>query len=103
MYEYAFGILFGQDGCCFTCLLGSDTSELLQLLGAHLAEVAEEKDEGEFDALLGHHEEALDEQALEDLGTDALEEGHGAFVLDDVLHDLCEGLEGLAVPGWWWF
>jgi hypothetical protein len=42
----------------------------------------------------------LDEQTLEDLGSDTLEECCGTFVLYDVLHNFGEGLERLAIPGW---
>lgn len=91
--------LLDQDGRRLACRLGSLICEFLQLLGAHLAEVAEKEDKRELDALLGHHEETLDKQTLEDLRADALEKGHGAFVLNNVLHDFCKGFEGLAVPG----
>jgi hypothetical protein len=74
--------------------------KLLQLFSTHLAEVSEEDDERELDALLAHHEETLDEQPFQDLGPDAFEESHCAFVFDDVLHDFGEGFERLAVPGW---
>lgn len=46
--------------------------------------------------LFGHHEQALHQETLHDLGTDALEKGEQALIFDDVFHDLTEGLEGLA-------
>lgn len=48
--------------------------------------------------LLGHHEDPLHQEALEDLRPDALEQAHQALVLDDELHHLDEARKGLAVP-----
>jgi hypothetical protein len=48
-----------------------------------------------------HHENTLDQDSFQNLGTDALEESQHAFVLDDELHHLAKALEGLALPGWW--
>lgn len=83
-------------------LLGCNVGELLQLFGAYLTEISEKKDKRQLDALLGHHEETLDEQTLENLWSNTLEESHWTFVLDDVCHDFGEGLEGFSVPGWRW-
>lgn len=55
-----------------------------------------------FLPLLGHHQESLDQQSLQNLRTNTLEERHGALVLYDVLHDFGESLERLAVPRWRW-
>lgn len=49
--------------------------------------------------LLGHHEDALDQEALEDLGRNALEQGKGALVLHDKPHHLAKALERLSFPG----
>lgn len=83
-------------------LLGGHVGEFLELLGAHLAEVSEQEDEGELDALFSHHQEALDEQAFHDLGTDALEKTKGTFMLNDVVHHLDEAAEALSVSCWRW-
>jgi hypothetical protein len=48
--------------------------------------------------LLGHHQDALDQQALEDLRPDALEQAQRPFVLNDKLHNLDEALERLPLP-----
>lgn len=77
--------------------------KFLQLLCPHLAEVSEQKDERELNALLRHHEEALHKQTFHDLRTNALEKACKTFVLDNVLHHLDEALERLAVPYWRWF
>jgi hypothetical protein len=47
-----------------------------------------------------HHQKALNHEALENLGTDSLEQSQGTFVLDDVTHDLAKGFEGLSIPLW---
>lgn len=48
--------------------------------------------------LLGHHQDALNHKAFEDLRPDALEQAHGPFVLDDEPHNLDEALKGLSLP-----
>lgn len=47
--------------------------------------------------LLGHHQDALYQEALEKLGPDTLEQAQGTLVLDNELHNLDEALERLAV------
>lgn len=42
-----------------------------------------------------HHENTLDQQAFQDLWTDALEEAEKPFVFDDKLHHLDEAFEVL--------
>jgi hypothetical protein len=55
-----------------------------------------------FVPLLGHHQESLNKQTLQDLRSNTLEKSHCALMLDDVVHDFGEGLERLAVPRWRW-
>ena len=47
--------------------------------------------------LLGHHQDALYQEALEKLGSDTLEQAQNALVLDNELHNLDKALKGLAV------
>jgi hypothetical protein len=49
---------------------------------------------------LGHHQESLHQQPLEDLGSNTLKQCPCTLVLNDVLHDLCKGFEGLAISCW---
>jgi hypothetical protein len=81
-------------------LLSSKLLQLVQLLCSHFAHISEQQNERQLHSLLGHHQEALHQQALQDLRANALEQAAGAFVHDDVVHDFDEGLEGLAVAGW---
>ena len=66
--------LLEQRRSALLSLFGGNVRKLLQLLGPYLAEISEKKNKREFDALLRHHEEALNEQAFEDLRPDALEQ-----------------------------
>lgn len=45
-----------------------------------------------------HHQNALHQDPLQYLGTDALEQSQGTLILDNELHHLAETLEGLALP-----
>lgn len=51
--------------------------------------------------LLGHHQETLNQQSLQNLRTDALEERHRSLMLYNILHDFRESLKGLPIPRWW--
>lgn len=52
--------------------------------------------------LLGHHQQTLDQKTLQDLRSNTLEEGKETLIINNVLHDLTEGLEGLAISAGWW-
>lgn len=52
---------------------------------------------GENLPLLGHHEDTLYEQALQDLRANSLEETQKTFMLDNELHHLDETLKWLAL------
>lgn len=47
--------------------------------------------------LLGHHEETLHQEALQNLRTNALEEAQWALVLNNIAHHLDKTLEWLAL------
>lgn len=51
---------------------------------------------------LGHHENTLNEQALENLRTNSLEETWSALIINDELHNFDETLERFAVSSWRW-
>ena len=48
--------------------------------------------------LLGHHQQTLDQKTLQELRSNTLEEGEETLIINNVLHDLTKGLEGLAIP-----
>jgi hypothetical protein len=46
--------------------------------------------------LFCHHQNSLDEETLQNLGTHSLKESEDAFMLDDEAHHLYETAEGLS-------
>lgn len=84
-------------------LLRRNFGQLIQLLLSHLAHSSEKQDKEQLDALFGHHEDSLDEETFEQLGTDSFVEAEETIPFDDELHDFDEGFEGFAVALWWGF
>nr|POE96927.1 hypothetical protein CFP56_63752 [Quercus suber] len=72
--------------------------ELVKSLSPHHPHISEQKDEHQLHAFLGHHQNALHQYTLHDLRRNAFVETKRAFLLDDVVHDFEERLEGLAFP-----
>jgi hypothetical protein len=65
----------------------------------HVSDKSQHQCDGGFNSpLLRHHQDALDEETLEDLRTDSLEEPQGAFPIQDEFDHLAEAFEGLAIP-----
>lgn len=78
-------------------LLPNFLRQLPQLPLPDHPDIRKQQDKQRLHLLLGHHQDPLDQETLHDLRADALEQSQKAFVLDDVRHDLAEGLEGLAL------